>query len=71
MCSYHGWQYDVTGRCIDQPLEPRDSSLKNTIRHLWYPVEEWAGVVWTYMGPEKETRRRCRRSTSWRAPTVK
>lgn len=54
MCSYHGWRYDVKGRCIDMPLEPRDSSLKQSIRHLWYPVEEWGGVVWTYMGPEKE-----------------
>lgn len=54
MCSYHGWKYDVKGRCIEQPLEPRDSALKNTIRHLWYPVEEWGGVVWTYMGPEKD-----------------
>ena len=54
MCSYHGWRYDAKGRCIDQPLEPRDSALKNNIRHLWYPVEEWGGVIWTYMGPEKE-----------------
>jgi nitrite reductase/ring-hydroxylating ferredoxin subunit len=54
MCSYHGWKYDVSGRCIDQPLEPRDSDLKSNIRHLWYPVQEWGGVVWTYMGPEKE-----------------
>ena len=54
MCSYHGWRYDTQGRCIDQPLEPRDSDLKSKIRHLWYPVEEWGGVVWTYMGPEKE-----------------
>jgi nitrite reductase/ring-hydroxylating ferredoxin subunit len=54
MCSYHGWKYDVKGRCVDQPLEPHDSDLKSTIRHLWYPVEEWGGVVWTYMGPEKE-----------------
>ncbi|HET9549480.1 MAG TPA: Rieske 2Fe-2S domain-containing protein [Candidatus Binatia bacterium] len=54
MCSYHGWRYDVKGRCIDQPLEPRDSTLKNNIRHLWYPIEEWGGVIWTYMGPEKE-----------------
>ena len=54
MCSYHGWKYDVKGRCIDQPLEPRDSDFKANIRHLWYPVEEWGGVVWTYMGPEKE-----------------
>jgi phthalate 4,5-dioxygenase len=54
MCSYHGWRYDTQGRCIDQPLEPRDSDLKNKIRHLWYPVQEWGGVIWTYMGPEKE-----------------
>jgi nitrite reductase/ring-hydroxylating ferredoxin subunit len=54
MCSYHGWRFDVRGRCIDQPLEPRDSDLKSNIRHLWYPVQEWGGVVWTYMGPEKE-----------------
>ena len=54
MCSYHGWKYDVEGRCIDQPLEPRDSDLKCNIRHLWYPVQEWGGVVWTYMGPEKD-----------------
>jgi phthalate 4,5-dioxygenase len=54
MCSYHGWKYDIRGRCIDTPLEPCDSDLKGKIRHLWYPVEEWGGVVWTYMGPEKE-----------------
>jgi len=54
MCSYHGWKYDVKGRCVDQPLEPRDSDFKSTVRHLWYPVEEWGGVVWTYMGPKKE-----------------
>jgi nitrite reductase/ring-hydroxylating ferredoxin subunit len=54
MCSYHGWRYDVKGRCIDTPLEPCDSTLKQGIRHLWYPVQEWGGVVWTYIGPEKE-----------------
>jgi hypothetical protein len=54
MCSYHGWKYDVKGRCIDQPLEPPGSDLKSSIRHLWYPVQEWGGVVWTYMGPEKD-----------------
>jgi nitrite reductase/ring-hydroxylating ferredoxin subunit len=54
MCSYHGWRYDTQGRCIDQPLEPHNSDLKGKIRHLWYPVEEWGGVIWTYMGSEKE-----------------
>ncbi|HYA30736.1 MAG TPA: Rieske 2Fe-2S domain-containing protein, partial [Acidobacteriota bacterium] len=37
MCSYHGWRFDTEGRCIDTPLEPRDSDIKNTMRHLWYP----------------------------------
>src|SRR5579871_5079689 len=21
-CAYHGWLYDKTGRCVEQPLEP-------------------------------------------------
>jgi len=54
MCSYHGWRYDVKGHCIDTPLEPPDSSLKDRVRHLWYPVQDWGGVIWTYMGPDKE-----------------
>jgi phenylpropionate dioxygenase-like ring-hydroxylating dioxygenase large terminal subunit len=54
MCSYHGWRYDIRGRCIDMPLESPDSKLKGEIRHLWYPVVEWGGFVWTYMGPDKE-----------------
>src|SRR3977135_1072853 len=22
-CSYHGWKYDVTGRCVDMPYPPQ------------------------------------------------
>ena len=54
-CSYHGWTFDARGRCVDMPLEPIDSTVKDQIRHLWYPVEEWGGVVWCYMGPDKAT----------------
>lgn len=53
-CSYHGWTFDRRGRCIDMPLEPADSPLKAEIRHTWYPVEEWGGVVWCYMGADKD-----------------
>jgi len=53
-CSYHGWTYDTRGRCVDMPLEPADSKLKSRVRQPWYPTEEWAGVVWCYMGPDKE-----------------
>jgi nitrite reductase/ring-hydroxylating ferredoxin subunit len=53
-CSYHGWTFDRRGRCVDMPLEPADSSLKDEIRHPWYPAEEWGGVIWCYMGPDKD-----------------
>jgi nitrite reductase/ring-hydroxylating ferredoxin subunit len=53
-CSYHGWTFDKRGRCVDMPLEPVDSPMKKEVRHIWYPVEEWSGVIWAYMGPDKE-----------------
>lgn len=52
-CSYHGWTFNQQGRCVLQPLEPADSKALNEIQHLWYPVQEWGGVVWCYMGPDK------------------
>ncbi|HZT05621.1 MAG TPA: Rieske 2Fe-2S domain-containing protein [Chloroflexota bacterium] len=50
-CVYHGWKFDVTGRCVDMPNEPPESSFKDKIKHTSYPCVEQAGVVWTYMGP--------------------
>jgi 5,5'-dehydrodivanillate O-demethylase len=50
-CPYHGWKYDVSGRCLEQPAEPADSAYKNTIRHPAYPVEELGGVLFGYLGP--------------------
>ena len=52
-CSYHGWMFDHRGHCIDMPLEPVDTPLRDEIRHIWYPAEEWAGIVWCYMGADK------------------
>ena len=49
-CTYHGWKYDVTGACIDMPSEPKSSNFKEKIRLVAYPIEERAGVLWTYMG---------------------
>jgi phthalate 4,5-dioxygenase len=50
-CVYHGWKYDRTGRCVDQPAEPEDSTFKDRIKLTAYPCRERGGVVWTYMGP--------------------
>ncbi len=49
-CIYHGWLYDVNGRCLEQPAEP-ERGRHNTIRHLSYPCVERGDAVWTYMGP--------------------
>ncbi len=51
VCPYHGWKFDNTGRCIDQPGEPAGSTLKDRIRIKAYPVQEMGGLLWTYMGP--------------------
>ena len=54
-CNYHGWLIDETGRCIHQPYEeiahPR-SRAKERISIKAYPVEECAGLLWAYMGPQ-------------------
>lgn len=50
-CCYHGWQFDVQGRCLDQPCEPEGGRHKERVRQPWYPVEERYGLVFAYMGP--------------------
>ena len=50
-CCYHGWQFDVEGRCLDQPCEPKGSTFKDRVRQPWYPVEERYGLAFVYMGP--------------------
>jgi phenylpropionate dioxygenase-like ring-hydroxylating dioxygenase large terminal subunit len=50
-CCYHGWQFDVEGRCLDQPCEPNGGANRERIRQPWYPVEERYGLAFAYMGP--------------------
>ena len=50
-CCYHGWHFDVEGRCLDQPAEPAGSDYKDKVRQPWYPVQEYHGLVFAYMGP--------------------
>lgn len=50
-CVYHGWKFDVEGRCVEMPSEPSDSHFKDKIRVKCYPARDLGGVIWTYMGP--------------------
>ena len=49
-CSFHGWLYDVTGKCIDTPAEPEGSRLCEHIRLRACPVVERSGVLFAYLG---------------------
>ena len=50
-CSYHGWKFDVNGKCVDMPSEPDESSFKDKVRITAYRLIERGGVLWAYMGP--------------------
>jgi phenylpropionate dioxygenase-like ring-hydroxylating dioxygenase large terminal subunit len=50
-CCYHGWLFDVEGRCLDQPCEPDGGRHRDAARQPWYPVEERYGLVFAYLGP--------------------
>jgi 5,5'-dehydrodivanillate O-demethylase len=54
-CPYHGWLYDETGQCMEQPYEETedpDGRFKDKIKMKAYPVEQKAGLLFAYMGPE-------------------
>ena len=50
-CCYHGWKFDTEGRCLEQPGEPPHSDYNEKVRQPWYPVHEYGGLVFAYMGP--------------------
>lgn len=54
-CVYHGWQYDIDGRCTDMPAEPETSRFKAHIRIKAYPCRERNGVLWAFMGQREPT----------------
>ena len=53
-CVYHGWKFDVTGRCVDMPSEPPESNFKDKVRARAYPCQERGGVIWAYLGPRED-----------------
>ena len=51
-CPYHGWLYDRSGQCLEQPAEPEGSGFKEKIRLRSFKVQEIGGLVFGYLGPE-------------------
>ena len=47
-CMYHGWLYDETGQCLEQPAE--EESFAKKIRIRSYPTQEYLGLIFAYLG---------------------
>jgi phenylpropionate dioxygenase-like ring-hydroxylating dioxygenase large terminal subunit len=50
-CCYHGWLFDIEGRCLEQPCEPEGGLKRDRVRQPWYAVQERYGLIFAYMGP--------------------
>jgi 5,5'-dehydrodivanillate O-demethylase len=48
-CVYHGWKFDCSGQCIDQPAEEAGFARKVQLRA--YPTREYLGLIFGYFGP--------------------
>lgn len=49
-CPFHGWHFDRSGQCVEQPGEPEGGRMHENIRAISYPVVEKNGIIWAYMG---------------------
>ena len=53
-CQYHGWKFDASGACIEQPFEdtthPEDN-FRDKCGIRAYEAQELGGLVFAYMGP--------------------
>ena len=51
-CCYHGWLFDVEGRCLEMPAEPEPAGPQcQRVRQPWYPAQDRYGLVFAYLGP--------------------
>ncbi len=54
-CPYHGWLFNHTGQCLEQPYEQAEdpnSNFKEKIKIKSYPVQELVGLIFAYLGPQ-------------------
>ncbi|MFF4598876.1 Rieske 2Fe-2S domain-containing protein [Amycolatopsis sp. NPDC001319] len=50
-CCYHGWVFDTEGHCLEQPCEPELGRHRDRVRQPWYPLKEYHGLIFAYLGP--------------------
>ena len=52
-CCYHGWLFDVDGTVLEVPGQPDgvEERIRSSTRLGAYPVREYKGLVFAYLGP--------------------
>ena len=50
-CRYHGWRFDGTGQCVEQPNV--ELSNADRVKLRTYPTKEYLGLVFAYLGEGK------------------
>lgn len=50
-CAYHGWKFDVVGKCVETP-NLSDASFATKVRANSYATQERNGLVWVFMGDQ-------------------
>lgn len=54
VCSYHGWTFDNTGKCIRIPSQGPGEQPSKKACVKKYPVKVQNNLVWVFMGAEEE-----------------
>jgi len=49
-CAFHGWLFDATGACLEQPAEPVGSQFCKSVRQKAYRCQEANGIIFAYLG---------------------
>ena len=49
-CFYHGWKFDQSGACVDQPFEQAGFAAASSIAS--HHVQEYAGLLFAYIGDD-------------------
>jgi len=47
-CFYHGWRFDPTGQCVEQPAEK--NAFCDKIKTASYPTRDYLGLIFAYLG---------------------
>ncbi len=52
-CPFHGWHFDRTGQCVEQPAEPEGSEMYTQIKVPMIPVKETDGEIFAQIATQE------------------